>query len=110
MDSHAQKEIRDYANVIGNEIVSKLCPVTWQAFLDYRMNAKYLTALDVRQIQKLSEFTNGEVGTLDVCTGLLMPNRQDVINMCLIDDWRGLAKSRERDECLDKLEALGLIE
>jgi thymidylate synthase (FAD) len=28
MDSHAQYEIRQYANVIGREIVSRWCPVT----------------------------------------------------------------------------------
>ncbi|MHB9041560.1 MAG: FAD-dependent thymidylate synthase, partial [Melioribacteraceae bacterium] len=39
MDSHAQLEIRSYANVIGNEIVSKWCPIAWEAFKDYRMNA-----------------------------------------------------------------------
>lgn len=39
MDSHAQFEIRSYANVIGNEIVSKWCPLAWEAFRDYRLNA-----------------------------------------------------------------------
>lgn len=39
MDSHAQHEIRQYANVIGHEIVAKLFPITWEAFLDYRVNS-----------------------------------------------------------------------
>jgi len=39
MDEHAQYEIRCYANVIGNEIVSRWCPLSWEAFLDYRMNS-----------------------------------------------------------------------
>lgn len=46
MDSHAQLEIRTYANIIGNEIVAKLFPVTWQAFLDYRLNAMTLSAME----------------------------------------------------------------
>ncbi len=39
MDEHAQVEIRCYANIIGNEIVSRWCPLSWEAFLDYRMNS-----------------------------------------------------------------------
>jgi len=39
MHPHAQQEIRDYANIIGYEIVKTWVPITWQAFLDYRLNA-----------------------------------------------------------------------
>ena len=39
MDSHAQKEIRDYATVIGREIVARWVPLTWEAFQDYRLGA-----------------------------------------------------------------------
>lgn len=39
MDNHAQKEIRDYANVIGNEIVKLWVPLVWEAFEDYRLNS-----------------------------------------------------------------------
>jgi len=39
MDNHAQLEIREYANIIGNEIVSKWVPIAWKSFLDYRVNA-----------------------------------------------------------------------
>ena len=38
MDDHAQLEIREYARTIGEEIVSRWCPVAWEAFLDYRVN------------------------------------------------------------------------
>lgn len=47
MDSHAQYEIRCYAETIGREIVSKWCPLTWQAFLDYRVNSKYFSGLEI---------------------------------------------------------------
>lgn len=50
MDSHAQLEIRSYANVIGNEIVAKLFPLTWAAFQDYRLNAMTLTARDIKML------------------------------------------------------------
>lgn len=54
MDSHAQYEIRQYANTIGNEIVSKWTPFTWEAFQDYRLNAMFLSARDIEMIKKLS--------------------------------------------------------
>lgn len=47
MDGAAQKEIRDYANIIGTEIVAKLFPVCWEAFLDYRLNARTFSAQEL---------------------------------------------------------------
>ncbi len=53
MDSHAQLEIREYANIIGYEIVAKLFPLAWGAFLDYRLNAITLTARDIHVMQQI---------------------------------------------------------
>jgi thymidylate synthase (FAD) len=39
MDSHAQWEIREYATIMGHEIVKKWCPLAWEAFVDYRLNS-----------------------------------------------------------------------
>jgi len=36
---HAQLEIRSYATIIAEEIVSKWVPVVWNAFKDYKLNA-----------------------------------------------------------------------
>jgi thymidylate synthase (FAD) len=52
MDSHAQLEIRKYANIIGYEIVAKIFPLAWGAFLDYRLNAMTLSARDIHIIQQ----------------------------------------------------------
>ena len=46
MDSHAQDEIRQYATVIGDEIVSRWCPAAWEAFLDYQLNAVRLSRIE----------------------------------------------------------------
>lgn len=46
MDSHAQLEIRQYATVIGEEMVALLFPDSWRAFLDYRFNAVTLSAFE----------------------------------------------------------------
>lgn len=52
MDSAAQLEIRSYANIIGEQIVAQLFPECWQAFLDYKLNAMTLTALEVELLQQ----------------------------------------------------------
>ncbi|HEX2568004.1 MAG TPA: FAD-dependent thymidylate synthase [Polyangia bacterium] len=54
MDDHAQSEIRAYANVLGHEIVSRWCPLAWEAFLDYRMGAETLTRLEQELIRELT--------------------------------------------------------
>ncbi len=46
MDSHAQKEIRDYATIIGEEIVAKWVPSCWEAFLDYRFNSTGMSRME----------------------------------------------------------------
>jgi thymidylate synthase (FAD) len=53
MDSHAQKEIRDYATVIGEEIAARWVPVTWEAFQDYRSGALTLSRLERRILAAL---------------------------------------------------------
>jgi len=39
MELNAQYEIRQYAEAIGNEIVKRWVPFTWEAFLDYDLHA-----------------------------------------------------------------------
>lgn len=45
MDSHAQLEIREYANVIGG-VVKELFPLSWEAFVDYNLEAVSFSRLD----------------------------------------------------------------
>lgn len=97
MDSHAQQEIRDYANVIGNEIVAKWVPLAWEAFRDYRMNALYLSGLDVQIVERVSlgDF-EGAVGAASSFGWL--ERRKDGT----------LKRNRERQELEDKLARLNL--
>lgn len=83
MDGHAQWEIRQYANIIGEQIVAKLWPWTWEAFLDYRHNALTLSAQEIRVIQCLMQ---GGAWPDDVKFG-----------------------KREAGECFAKLRQLGVI-
>ena len=53
MDEHAQYEIRCYAETIGKEIVSKWCPLAWEAFLDYDRQGYYLSYMEMKIIQAL---------------------------------------------------------
>jgi thymidylate synthase (FAD) len=71
MDSHAQYEIRSYANVIGREIVKKWCPIAWGAFEDYQLNGLQLSKVEtdilrmlVTKNDKLNEYLF-QIGFLD---------------------------------------------
>jgi len=99
MDSHAQLEIRRYAETIGREIVAPLFPLVWEAFLDYRVEALRLTRLD-REV----------IGRLVAAAGSRMPAAHADFLAAQDPSWKSLERSRERDECLQKLVTLGLVQ
>jgi len=101
MDSHAQKEIRDYATAIGNEIVKPLFPFVWEAFQDFRMGASFLTRLDVEIIQRLTAAAAER--------NLVPPFSEELFLECQAPGWKDLGRSRERNECQAKLAHLGLL-
>lgn len=100
MDSHAQWEIRQYATIIGEQIVKPLFPVVWEAFEDYRLNAVYLTALDVQVIRNY---------TAAVDCQIIQPGVPEKDAEVWPEAWRSLKSCRERDECIVKLQRLGII-
>lgn len=51
MDSHAQQEIREYAKIIGEQIVKPLFPLTWEAFEDFRLGAMSLSRIEIQLIR-----------------------------------------------------------
>lgn len=56
MDHHAQYEIQQYGRVMG-EIVKAACPITWEAFEDYTLNALQLSAIELRILKdRLTDF------------------------------------------------------
>ena len=101
MDSHAQLEIRQYATTIGEQIVAKLFPVVWEAFLDYRRDAMSLSRLETGVIQKLSQVAAAK--------GVSFPVENELFLAAQAEQWVGLTRSRERDECREKLVELGLV-
>lgn len=96
MDSHAQYEIRAYANIIGNEIVAKWVPMAWEAFVDYRLNAAQLSRLEVEVIKQLLSGNEAEAMALAESFGWL-GRRGDK-----------LKSNRERSEFEQKAVAFGL--
>ena len=98
MDLHAQLEIREYASIIGHQIVKPLFPAVWEAFEDYRVNSMFLTGLDVGVVQRL----NAGAGR--------SPFSEDDFLAAQDATWQELKRSRERDECREKLLRLGLLE
>lgn len=86
MDSHAQKEIRDYANAMF-QMVKKIFPISCEAFEDYRLNSINLSRLEIEALRK-------------IVNNNLNPN---------IDKEEWLLESsnkREADEWADKLKLL----
>lgn len=96
MEGHAQIEIREYAGLIGNEIVKRWCPTVWEAFLDYRMNAIYFSRLEQEIIKEITEGnTEKAIKTAEE-------------NGWLEHDDEKLKINIERMELEEKLEKLGI--
>jgi thymidylate synthase (FAD) len=93
MDSHAQYEIRQYATLIGEEIVARWVPCAWEAFRDYRLNALHLSGPEIQLLRLLIQRDPAAADRLNA-SGWLNPQTGK--------------KSREALEFESKLAALGL--
>jgi thymidylate synthase (FAD) len=94
LDQGAQQEIRDFAQTIGTQVVSKWVPLAWEAFQDYRLQAVRLSGLEVKILGlllsgKISEAQEQmrSYGWSELKEGGTQPK-----------------KHRERDEFLEKLQ------
>jgi thymidylate synthase (FAD) len=96
MDPHAQLEIRAYAEVISEQIVSLWCPLTWEAFMDYRFHATGLSRLESVLLKPLIKGNYEAANKIAESFGWLNY------------DGEKLKRNRERAEFEEKLEALGL--
>ncbi len=97
MDSHAQEEIRDYATVLGEEIVKRWCPYTWEAFMDYHFNAAHFSRLEMEVITAIASGKPNEALAKAQAFGWLTR------------DEKGLKRNRERAEFETKLDELGML-
>ena len=96
MDSHAQYEIRQYAQIIGNEIVSKWVPLTWEAFNDFQLNTTGFSALEMEILKNM--LSDNPVAALALAENAGWLRKKD----------GKLVKSLERIEFEQKLEKLNL--
>ncbi len=97
MDDHSQLEIRSYAKRIGEDIVSKWVPFTWEAFLDYRVNAMALTGIERDVVRAIAKGDLAAARKIVEVVGWLEPAAAG-----------GLKRHRERDELESKLADLNL--
>ena len=97
MDEHAQREIRAYAIIIGEEIVAKWVPIVWEAFLDYRQHAVQLSRIEAEIIGALNSKDPEHARNLATRYGLLNRRKDG-----------SLARNRERTELEAKLRIFGL--
>jgi thymidylate synthase (FAD) len=104
MDSHAQKEIRDYATTIGYEIVAKWCPVVWEAYVDYVLESVRLTKHEVNVLRALLS-SGTKPGNWDDARLYLEQNK--LLNY---DENQNKKKNRELEELNAKLIHIGLPE
>ncbi len=96
MEPNAQWEIRQYANIIGHEIVRRWYPLTWEAFLDYQLQAESFSRLELELLSKIVQDKWEECVKLAEEFGWL--KRRD----------GRLVRNRERLEFEEKLARLGI--
>ena len=97
MDSHAQKEIRDYATVIGEQIVARWVPLTWEAFQDFRFQGLNFSRIETEIVAAIGAGNLDAARELAGAAGWLKPAKSG-----------GLVRSRERLELEEKLRRLHL--
>lgn len=91
MDSHAQKEIRDYANVIAG-IVYEICPLSYKAFHDYVLNSVRFSVEEQSAINSVIDYV-AELGITEICD----------VERAIEDSKLG---KREKTEFLDKMKKI----
>ncbi len=88
MDSHAQYEIREYANVMA-DMVKAAVPVAYEAFEDYMLNAMRLTGLEIDIL-----------GPILQKAGITEQQLEDACEAA------GLSNKREKQEFFDKMKRI----
>lgn len=97
MDVRAQEEIRKYAVLIGEQIVSKWVPVVWEAFLDFHRYGLHLSRIEQAVIRAVVDGSLDRAREIAESNGLLKASKGG-----------NLARNREREELETKLHDFGL--
>jgi len=87
IDSHAQYEIRIYAEILG-EILKGWCPIVYDAWMDYRVHALELSAQHVNMLKKALLFVMSEKPELlDSPKGMSKREHMEFINKFELEDY-----------------------
>jgi thymidylate synthase (FAD) len=97
MEARAQEEIRKYAAVIGEQIVSKWVPIVWEAFLDFERHDLHLSRIEREILVALIGGSPDGARAIAESSGLLK-----------IGKGGRLARNREREELEAKVSGFGL--
>jgi thymidylate synthase (FAD) len=97
MDSHAQKEIRDYATVIGRRITARWVPLTWEAFEDYRFGSSHFSRIETEILAALGAHDSERAMAIARASGWLKESKHG-----------GWLRNRERQEFETKLAGLNM--
>ena len=97
MDDHSQLEIREYAKRIGEDVVAKWVPFTWEAFVDYRMNSLSLSSIERQVVRAVAQGDLARARAMIEERGWLEPAGSG-----------GWKRNREREELEGKLTDLNL--
>ena len=96
MDDHAQEEIRQYATVIGKQIVAEWCPIAWSAFVDYRLEARTCSSIEWALLRSILSGKPKDATNIAAKAGFLKRRKGQ------------LMRNREREEFEAKLRDLGI--
>jgi len=92
MEDHSQLEIRSYAKRIGEDIVAKWVPFTWEAFIDYRVNSLALSSIEREVVRAVAAGDHAGARRIVEARGWLEPANAG-----------GWKRNREREELEAKL-------
>jgi thymidylate synthase (FAD) len=111
MDSHAQLEIRQYANAIG-EIVKELLPLTWEAFEDYRLNSISLSSVEVDVIRDIVKYMSSHIKLLedtDTTAKKVVDKSNYQNDISSHVSLSTILSKREKEEITQKLQLFGIL-
>lgn len=96
LEKNAQYEIRKYAEVIGNEIVARWCPITWEAFCEYQLCGVTFSKTEMRILKEI-----------------YLDNKKKIIQIAKEAGWikpedAKVSRNIERLEFEEKLKMLGI--
>ena len=97
LDARAQEEIREYAVVIGEQIVAKWVPIVWEAFQDFELHDLRLSRIEREVLVALVAASPARAREIAESCGMLKMGKNG-----------GLARNREREELEAKVRDFGL--